>query len=162
MTPTPRGNRWKVFALVGAAATFAAAGSACYFIAFVLSMTDSFRVLCLMMAPPWFLLSIVLLGRLALEFGWSDVAPNELDWLLERKRCGALKHGARSFWKQIRPAKKVEAPVVIVPVPPELSHHVQAAAPIAKTFAPSECDQPLERLISWKRQNIRTGERDDE
>lgn len=162
MTPTPRGNRWKLYALVGAAATFAAAGFVCYFIAFTLNMTDSFRVLCLMMAPPWFLLSIVLLVRLALEFDSSDVAPNELDLLLERKRGGALKRGARSFWKQIRPAKKVEAPVVIVPVPPELSHHVQTAAPIAKPPAFSECDQPLDRLIFWKRQYIRICERDDE
>ena len=108
---------------------------------------DSIRAICYLAMPPWFLFLIIFASRLGLEFGGVVSDHGELDYLLQRKRGGALKLSTHSFWKCVKPAEKAELPVAKEPVPPELAHHIQAAAPApTPTVAANDV---LDRLVNW-------------
>jgi hypothetical protein len=125
--------------------------------AFWTHMPDSVRVICFVAMPPWLVMAVVLLSKLELDGGLTDAPKGELEHLLEQKRSGALRDGSRASWDRVVHSVQAARAAPKKPIAPELAHHVQAGLPAVK-----EPGDALDRLVSWKRQNEPTGDRDGE
>ena len=113
---------------------------------------------CFLVAPPMFLVAIVLFGRLMLDFGLGEASKGELERLLETKHASVLELATR-HWKFV--SKHVQAGIPgAKPVPLELAHFVQTE--IKKTpAAPHDVAEVLDRLVDWKRLHHAPGEWQD-
>src|SRR5262245_47226675 len=56
---------------------------------------------CFLVAPPLFIVGIVLSGRLMLDFGLSEKSKGELERLLATKRETDVRLDARRFWHHV-------------------------------------------------------------